>query len=367
MYVIVHEDAIECSSILKDVGYELIIVKKPIEESEIKGDFLRKNIRKEWCCGIDEFIKLYAYDLRGGSRSSRGGSSDGPKSGSNNNNSLEPIIVHVDIDFLFLKPMDNIYDSILYDKDSPEGKLARSKLELELRINNTTDPLPTKQIGAFITRDWAQVHAGRKPLFQAGFMVVKRNPQITQELFNIIREGNYSGGWQRENGWGSLGYGSYVGAMAMQGLIAYYYDQVRQPADSVELNQCNYNHMGMNVLYAYAPNPPRPKDAKRGKCRNNLDYCEDCRITSLDSIYNIHFTQCRKPWNCIGIGAPGGTSEQGKKIGKYGDAIDTHSGNYGTYCICVQTHMCVCVCNLALSLCSCVCLSIHRLSDVFYS
>ena len=308
MYAIVHEDAISCSQVLQDVGFELVVVPKPIDESEIRGDYLRKNIHREWCCGIDEFVKLYAYSKVG---------------------TTEPIIVHVDIDFVFLKPMDDLFDAMLYDKDTPQGRLARSRIQLELRANKSTDPWPDK-IGAFITRDWAQVNPGRKPLFQAGFLVARRDPTITEETFNIIREGNYTGGWTYWNGWGALGYGAFVGAMAMQGLMAYYYDHVR-PNTAVELNQCRYNHMGMNVLFEYAPNFSRPKDPKRGKCRNNLEYCEDCRKTALDDIYNVHFTQCRKPWNCIGVGAPGGTTPEAEAKGIKMDAIDTHSGNFGTY------------------------------------
>ena len=64
------------------------------------------------------------------------------------------------------------------------------------------------------------------------------------ELVEIIKEGNYTAGFSRENGWGSGGYGAFVGAMAMQGLLAYYYDMVR-PNTAVELNQCRFNHMGI--------------------------------------------------------------------------------------------------------------------------
>jgi hypothetical protein len=59
--------------------------------------------------------------------------------------------------------------------------------------------------------------------------------------------------------------------------------------------------MGVNVLYQSPPNF-KPGHVNRGKCRNNRNECEDCMHTELDSIYNTHFTQCRKPWNCIGEG-----------------------------------------------------------------
>jgi hypothetical protein len=101
------------------------------------------------------------------------------------------------------------------------------------------------------------------------------------------------------------GYGAFVGAAAMQGLMAYFYDQVR-PGTTVELNQCQFNHMGIDVLFR-APPSFLPRHKKVGKCRNNLDYCEDCQITPMEKIFSIHYTQCRKPWLCAGQG--------GKEIG----------------------------------------------------
>ena len=78
--------------------------------------------------------------------------------------------------------------------------------------------------------------------------------------------------------------------------MAYFYDEIR-PGTSVELNQCRFNHMGMDVLYRAVP-----RHQKVGKCRNGLEFCEDCQITPTEQIYNIHYTQCRKPWTCAGQG-----------------------------------------------------------------
>ena len=55
----------------------------------------------------------------------------------------------------------------------------------------------------------------------------------------------------------------------------------------------------MDVLYRKAPGF-KPGHPKRGKCRNDLEYCEDCMTTDVSQIYNIHYAMCRKPWNCIG-------------------------------------------------------------------
>jgi len=204
---------------LKTAGFHIVVVDSPVQPREIRGAYLRDNIEMEWCCGSAEFIKLYAYTLP------------------------EPIVVHVDIDYVFLKPLDDLFDAILYPKDSPQGRRARANLVLE----RPEDVIPDT-IDAFITRDWPQVIPGRKALYQAGFLVARRNPDILQEAVDIIKEGNYTEGYELRNGWGGLGYGAFVGAMAMQGLMAYYYDVVK-PNAAVELNQCRYNHMGMDVRY----------------------------------------------------------------------------------------------------------------------
>lgn len=57
----------------------------------------------------------------------------------------------------------------------------------------------------------------------------------------------------------------------------------------------------MDVLYRNQPSFRR-NHPRKGKCRNYRDYCEDCMVTNLDQIHSIHYTQCRKPWNCVGEG-----------------------------------------------------------------
>jgi len=269
MYAIVHRQAEECSSILNDLGFEVLVVDPPLKKDDIKGDYLRNHIHRERCCGADEFIKLDAYTLP------------------------HDIIVHVDMDVAFYKPMDHLFDSILYEKDTAEGQAARKVIELE----RPGEKLPDK-IGAFITRDWTQVFPGKwPPGYQAGFLVARRDPSIKSDIVEIIKEGNYTEGWGHKYGWGNKGYGGYVGAMAMQGVVAYYYDHINTD-NAVELNQCLYNHMGVDIKH-------------RGKCRNGMEKCEDCMKTSLSTVYNIHHTQCRKPWLCQAVAAPGGKKPGG--------------------------------------------------------
>lgn len=321
MVAIVHNQAVKCSSVLKKVGFDVRVVEPPVRRERIRGEYLRNTIQREWCCGhgasfnyyyycisstinpflthslclflfvcLDEFIKWYPYRM-----------------------TEFPVVVHVDIDFLFLQPMDELYDAIIYSKDTARGRKARESIPMEFP-KETAWP---DRVDAFITRDWPQVIPGRTPGYQAGFLVARPDPTVWEELTSIVLEGNYSKGFGRDNGWGGMGYGGFVGAMAMQGLMAYYYDVVRR-GTAVELNQCRYNWMGMDVRYRANPNF-RKNHPKRGQCRNDRKECEDCRATPTSLIKSVHYTQCRKPWNCVGTGVHGGAQ---------GTAIDTDAGHY---------------------------------------
>lgn len=305
VYALVHSQAAHCATELEEAGFTLIIKDAPINpKTDIQDPFLRKNIHKEWCCSSDEFIKLFSYTL-----------------------TQHPIVVHVDIDFVFARPMDDLYDAMLLDASDPKAIAARARIPLE----RSTDPWPNK-VDAFMTRDWGQVMPGRKPLFQAGFIVSRPDLAVFERILKVIRETKYVEGFSRENGWGGKGYGVYVGAMAMQGLLAYVYDQIL-PGTWMELNQCRFNHMGMDVRYRSPPSF-RKGHAKVGACRNDLEECEDCMVTPVEEIYNIHYTQCRKPWNCIGIGTSDVQGKAGGKTDKL--AIPENSVNL-THCMELQT------------------------------
>ena len=89
MHAIVHPQAVPCSQIFADAGYELLNREPPVEVEEIQNEFVRKNIPHQFCCGSDEIIKLYVYLIES-----------------------EPIVVHVDIDFAFYQPMDDLFDAL---------------------------------------------------------------------------------------------------------------------------------------------------------------------------------------------------------------------------------------------------------------
>lgn len=260
MYAIVHRNAASCAPMLEAAGFTTVVKDPPLQVSEIRGAHLKKYIHKEVCCGVDEFVKLYAYMLPGD----------------------HPVVVHLDIDFVFAKPMDAIIDVMLGATDAT----ALSQIDLEYPSNPWPTAATTGGVEAMITRDYHSVGVpGRIAGFQAGFWVLKPSEKHFNALLGIVREGNYVDGFSRQNGWGGKGYGAFIGAMAMQGLIAYYYDMY-VPGTWIELNNCRYNAMGGAVH-------------KRGQCQNGQSQCEDCRETPMEQIRSFHYTVCRKPWLCI--------------------------------------------------------------------
>ena len=279
MYVFVHRQAVACARELQYVGYNLVVVDPPLNPKDIRGQFLRDHIGSEWCCGSDEFIKLYAYNL-----------------------TQHPLVVHLDLDFMMMKPMDTLFDAMLMQGKS-QAQLQPLWDQVELQYpehhDNVVSYAHKNMIEASITRDYPDIPPGYIPGYQAGFIVLRPNSQVIQKYVDIILEGNYVPGFEyRKNGWGGKGYGAFVGAKAMQGIVAYFYDII-QPNTSVELNSCRYNYMGADIIYrpggkAWMPN----KVESHGKCRSNQESCEDCTKTDLNLVYNVHFTVCRKPWTC---------------------------------------------------------------------
>ena len=135
LYVIAHAtNAVQCAHSLSDIGYEVLLKHPPINSSDIRGEYLRKNIHREWCCGEHEFIKLYAYTITN-----------------------HPIVVHTDIDFMFHQPMDELFDAMLYPHDSDMGKKAREKIVMEYPMK-----VMPENIEGYLTRDYHQVIPGRK-------------------------------------------------------------------------------------------------------------------------------------------------------------------------------------------------------------
>lgn len=255
LLAIYHPSAEKCAKPLEKLGYKLLQRDVFVKVTDIKGDFLRSKIEENGCCGEKELIKLEAYTLTD-----------------------YPIVVHLDLDVLILKPMDDILDMMMFgDKVEPTKALMWPE-----------KPIPS-QINAFVTYDYNMVgpHAKYRPV-QGGFLVLRPDKAVYEEFRSIVLDGDFREG----AGWGGK-VGPFHGSMTFQGLIPYYYD-VLHPGTSLELSRCIYNQMCDN---------PRSKktvnDIVHGDCKTGQEECEDCRSRPLEDVVTTHFTLCQKPWWCL--------------------------------------------------------------------
>lgn len=282
MFAIVHEDGgcVQHVPLLKRLGYIPLVRPTPVNVSAIAtNDWYRKHVRSENCCGDAEFIKLYAYQLTD-----------------------YPIVVHWDLDVAVFQPLDDLFDAMLLDKDSAKGRAARGRLQIQ---NPETQQLPDR-IDAFFTRDvtsakpWERVRA-----VQGGFVVARPNVEHFRLYQSFIMEANYTPGRGPTSGWGGMGYGGFQGAMAYQGVLAFFYDTIYR-GHAVELDVCRWNQVAADVIYR----GPERKDMV-GQCRQypsdrNFELntpkngkCEDCRVLPIDATKTAHYTACKKPWECV--------------------------------------------------------------------
>jgi hypothetical protein len=165
-YGIYHPEAASCVQPLEQVGYELVRRSTPVAVEDIQGKFLQRKIVQNGCCGEKELIKLEAYTF-----------------------TEYPVAIHLDLDVLILKPLDDLFDAmILHDN---------SKAMSKVTVMWPDNPIPSK-INAFFTRDYGMVSGGRKhkPV-QKGFLVLRPDQSVYDKYVNIIKKGDFweGSGW----------------------------------------------------------------------------------------------------------------------------------------------------------------------------
>ncbi len=121
------------------------------------------------------------------------------------------MVAHFDLDKIVLKPMDDLFDAMLFPIESEIGRSARKNLDLEWEEDRAQLP---DQIDAFFTRDYTSSWPWKKIAgVQGGFLVLRPSQHSFNEYKEIILEGNYTMGFNNECGWGGLGFGWWVGGM----------------------------------------------------------------------------------------------------------------------------------------------------------
>ena len=167
-----------CKTRLLDLGYEVMMVDLPVQRPlyHLETHYPRLPNRKpdtmielDGCCGSKEFVKLHMYNM-----------------------TAHDVVVHLDADVLFVKPLDLLYDAMIYSKDSPKGKNARYALKGHIDVTTVDKPLPDT-ISAYIVKDWCGTGCDNNGVIgvQAGIIIVRPNDTVLNEYIDIIKEGNY--------------------------------------------------------------------------------------------------------------------------------------------------------------------------------
>jgi hypothetical protein len=207
MYALVHPSAQSCAtSQLEPLGYQILIRDVPVPLHEIQGDYLRTKVPNNGCCGEKEFVKLHAYTLV-----------------------EHPVVVHLDLDTLVLKPMDDLFDAMI------DGVIDNNNNKSSSNTNNNNsgkrnnggidvafnDPIDTAQpINAFFTRDYNMAHKGMKHAgVQGGFLVLRPSMEVYNEFQEIIRKGDF----RQNGGWGGMGFGPFYGVSVATIICFYFY------------------------------------------------------------------------------------------------------------------------------------------------
>lgn len=123
MYAIYHPEGLKCAKTLEDLGYTLVERETFVKVEDIKGEFLRSRIHDNGCCGERELVKLEAYTLTD-----------------------HPVIVHMDLDTVVLKPMDELFDWMTTEPSNTPYDAS------DVALQWPDKELP-KKVNAFFTRD----------------------------------------------------------------------------------------------------------------------------------------------------------------------------------------------------------------------
>ena len=251
----VHPDARNCTEAMETAGFRVLLRDTPIDPAQIRNPTYRDQMMESGCCGEKEFLKLYAYTLH-----------------------EYPVVLHMDMDMVVLRPYDHIIDAFLAPDDTP--KIVPDAMWPEDRGR-------TDRVGIAFTHDYSTAPAGKRQYeynIQGGFLIVRPNQTTFDELKAIVLKGNFNDGWYDRSL--KLKHRRWYGGETIQGLLAFYYRAYQAP-QALELDRCVHNAMS------------EPSHDKWGNCFSITNFttaeCHtDCQTMNLSDIYSIHYTNCGK-------------------------------------------------------------------------
>jgi len=273
LYAFVHETAVGCATNYANIGYEIFVRDSPVRLDEIAPGHYANNVNSR--CPLADFLSLYAFTLLD-----------------------HEIVVLMDVKSMVIQPLDELYDAMLYPKDSEKGIMARKSVkshwmgygkEQDSEADKVYKSFPDT-IQAFFTRDYTVVHPFMKEKagVHTGFVVLRPSQEAFDQATEIIRQG----AWEKDLwGWYNSGFGGYPNAMCTKGLLSFFFTRIH-PHSAVELNRCFYN------VVSDSPTTVDPQNDEMQLCRDGRKCCDDCRHTSLGDLKTINTSICRRPWTC---------------------------------------------------------------------
>ena len=272
--------SVGCQTILKRLNYTVWTLPNPVNETLVQEQSERyyKYANTNGCCGLSEFLKLYAYTL-----------------------TKHDAVVHLDVDVVLIKPMNDVFQVLIHQDQEAYRRLDRISPPPRRGPDEEQghDDTPLSSIQAFITKDYtaAETLTNRQLLFsqndtnkltvQGGFFVVRPNQTVFREMVRIVETESvhYTSG----GSWNNTMNGAMWGAPQIQGLLGYYYSFVAADT-AIELHPCFYNNIMASPTYDNRNGP---------KCMIPFQSpCPDCRKTPVDSVFVAHPIFCFKPWQC---------------------------------------------------------------------
>jgi hypothetical protein len=303
-----------CADQMHALGYIVQARDTPINVSLIKRQSYVDRLLNpnSGCCGAKEFLKFYSYTL-----------------------TEHPIVVHVDLDVMIVQPLDELFHVMMRHGQQPDdddasasavddryifehamwpedrhlttATIAANNSNATSTITNGENSTASRRrvVSAMFTRDYPMLpikdgHTDKhvKVGVQGGFLMIRPNVTVFNELCQLILQGNFETGWYEVDPANpdkkKVHYPGFYGAAQVQGLLAFYYGHVN-PNQTVELNRCVVNNM---------VDDPRVDDHR---VDNNGSVCitgqadadcQDCRLFNISDIYTAHFTFCAKPSHC---------------------------------------------------------------------
>jgi hypothetical protein len=281
LYAFVLPSAAEngCGQALESLGYNVIVRDIPFDVNDIGGKY-REKIETNGCCGSKEFMKLWSYSLV-----------------------EHDIVVHVDTDVFFVKPLNVLFDAMMISSDSSsseedslistrDGDNNRYKInpqqEKEIKRqhhllpphitintnrnnNDNTNNNNNERIDFFYTRDYLQENSNALLVMrdrernknnnnnqnainsfsytsswlpvQGGFFIVRPNSRVLDDMVKTILKGEWNLGGPH-----AKKYSGFWGAYQIQGFLSYWYsdDNDNEQRKRNEQQQQQQNTVGSN-------------------------------------------------------------------------------------------------------------------------